>query len=89
MRHSGATRIVVRLSTQENQRQLDIQDNGHGIPGWDAQSQQQTGARPTAMGLNSVHQRLASIGGRAYIQSSDRGTWIALKLPLVDPLRLN
>lgn len=84
MRHSGATCIVVRLSTLDHHLHLDIQDNGHGIPGWDAHTQRQAGARPTAMGLNSVHQRLASIGGRANIQSSDQGTWIALQLPLED-----
>jgi len=60
-RHSQATRVELRLQTAPQEVTLSIADNGRGF---DPASGQQSG-----IGLHSMRERLAAVGGTVTIQS--------------------
>ena len=81
LRHSGATRIRVWLSHSDTGVVLCIEDNGHGIPGWNVHAQPSTEIRATAMGLRGMQHRLHSLGGECIIESGSGGTRLSFVLP--------
>ena len=70
VRHGHADSIVVSLSTDENQLQLVIADNGHGFPA----------DGPSVM-PRMISQRAADLGGSVSIKGSQQGASIVLTLP--------
>jgi two-component system sensor histidine kinase UhpB len=86
LRHSQATRILVRLCAKPDGVTLVIEDNGCGIPGWSAGGPGSVTARPTAMGLRGMQQRMQSLGGDCLIESGAFGTRLSLMLPRLEPL---
>ena len=78
VKHSGASRISVRLAGKNQQLTLEIRDNGCGInPG---------GAPPSkGLGLASIKERIRLVAGTVEIQSQpDQGTSIVASVPLRD-----
>jgi PAS domain S-box-containing protein len=75
VRHSGATRVEVRLEEHEGALQLTIQDDGRGITLEQAQD-------PRSLGLIGIRERARSMGGTAAFGNADpHGTRVALKIP--------
>jgi two-component system, NarL family, sensor histidine kinase LiaS len=71
MRHSAATRVTVRLQEEEDTVTLAIRDNGQGFdPTVDT----------SGLGLRSMRQRIAALGGDLCIASSPDGTQITAEI---------
>jgi signal transduction histidine kinase len=71
MRHSAATRVTVRLQEEEDTVTLAIRDNGQGFdPTVDT----------AGLGLRSMRQRIAALGGDLCIASSPDGTQITVEI---------
>jgi signal transduction histidine kinase len=76
VRHSGASRCTVEVEASEGELQVRVQDNGTGV----------VRPRPGGVGLASMHERAAEIGGRLdLVAVPGSGTTVALHLPLVSP----
>jgi PAS domain S-box-containing protein len=77
VKHSGATAIRVRVARSANGLKTTIADNGRGFEA-DAVS-----AHSEAhLGLQSMRERVAILGGTLRIRSGARGTTIAVRVPL-------
>jgi signal transduction histidine kinase len=73
LRHSEASRVVVRLSADDGRLALDVVDNGIGF---DPQSVE---LRARRLGLTSMEERAERIGGRLEIRSAEgEGTTVHL-----------
>jgi two-component system NarL family sensor kinase len=77
-RHSGATRVAVKLRRSAYAVELEIGDDGSGMP---------PGRRESALaqghiGLAAVTERVHQAGGTFEIESSSRGTVARTRLPL-------
>jgi signal transduction histidine kinase len=73
VRHSGASSVVVRLVTDTKKLELDVIDNGCGIPPGVARR-----------GLKHLEERAEEAGGHCEVRSSARaGTTVTWKVPLV------
>ena len=78
VRHSHASRCVVRLALHEQERQLEleIKDNGRGI----------APARSTGVGLASMRERAEELGGTCEVkQVPTGGTCVHIRLPSLLP----
>ena len=74
-RHADARTVEVRLSEQEGLLVLEVKDDGKGISA-DAT------AKPTSLGLLSLSERAAVLGGRICIQGAPaRGTTVKVWIP--------
>ena len=71
VRHARATRSEVALRVDGDGLRLEIHDNGTG----------QVRPRPGGIGLTTMHERAAEIGGRLSISAAAQGTTVALWLP--------
>jgi signal transduction histidine kinase len=74
VRHASAGRCVVRLAVHDSDHlQLDVQDDGSGIPP----------EAHTGVGLSSMRERAAELGGTCSIERAPiRGTRVRALLPL-------
>ena len=77
-RHSGATRVTVKLRRSAYAVELEIADDGRGMP---------PGRRESALaqghiGLASVTERVQQAGGTFELESSSAGTVARARLPL-------
>ena len=71
-RHARASRVLVTLAHRDGALELCVQDDGIGVrPG-----------APTGVGLGSMHQRAAELGGTCEV-SGGRGTTVRAVLPTV------
>ncbi len=72
VRHAQAKSCFVRLAVNESVT-LDIVDDGVGIPA----------GRSAGVGLSSMHERAAELGGRCVVEKdSEGGTQVLVRLPL-------
>jgi signal transduction histidine kinase len=73
VRHAGARRIAVTLTAGERDLVLQVCDDGRGF----------TAPRPGGVGLESMTERAAEIGGRLTVEAPpDGGTRVVAALPL-------
>lgn len=70
IRHSGATRVEVSLRLTGRRIELAVGDNGHGIT--------QVG---NGMGIASIRERAAELGGSATVSSNHTGTTVVVSIP--------
>ena len=83
-KHSGATRVDVRAVTEGSPPghgealALRIRDNGHGFDVAQAGS--------AGLGLSSMRERVAALGGTLRITSSVGGTSVEASIPLARPI---
>ena len=75
LKHAEATRVTVRLRLHERLVELVVQDNGAGFdPG---------AVRDGGLGLVGMRERVALLGGRMVVESSDgAGTMLKAEVPL-------
>jgi len=81
IRHSGASRVAVRLNLRDQRMRLDIEDNGRGFElsgGLGSATESTRGS-----GLRNMRTRLTEVGGECKITSvSGQGTRIQLEVPM-------
>jgi PAS domain S-box-containing protein len=76
IRHAKATRVEIRLRTTEGELTLEVEDNGRGI------TPQQI-ADPRSLGLFSMRERAAALGGTVDFRSgAGRGTTVSVRVPV-------
>ena len=77
LKHSGASRIALRLGTADGRVVLEVADDGAGF------DPQASGVRSRRLGLSSMEERARRLGGSLVIESArDRGTTVRLEAPL-------
>lgn len=76
IRHARATAVSVRLREQDGEVELEISDDGIGfVP-------EEVARRRPGMGLFTMRERAALVGGRLMVQSSDgQGTRVMVAVP--------
>jgi signal transduction histidine kinase len=72
LRHSGARAVCVRLARTARRVTLDIKDDGHGFA---------PEAPSRGVGLASMRQRAANVGGALTIRSGTSGTLVRMTVP--------
>jgi signal transduction histidine kinase len=76
LRHSGAGSVCVRLARTASRVTLDVKDDGHGF----------TPEAPSGgVGLASMRERAASVGGVLSIRSGKSGTLVRMTVPAKPP----
>jgi signal transduction histidine kinase len=79
VKHSQASRVWVELTVEERAMILTVQDNGRGFSTAEASAKD-------GIGLFSLHERMALVGGELRVNSSAvKGTIISAFLPLEVP----
>ena len=73
LRHSGAGTVGVRLTRTARRVTLDVEDDGHGFA---------PAAPSGGVGLASMRERAASVGGTLTIKSGNTGTLVRLTVPV-------
>ena len=76
IKHAHASSVVLRLARQKNEIILDVRDDGRGFD--------TAGPFPGHLGLCSMQERVAKIGGALTIESTPgQGTCIDVRVPMV------
>lgn len=75
-RHSGATRLAVRLWSEGGRARMTISDNGTGFEG-----NKYGTAEKTGLGLRNMQERMAHFRGLLLIDSLSTGTTLTAMLP--------
>ena len=78
-RHSGATAISIRLARSPTKLETTIEDNGTGF-----EVNATSVSSETHLGLQSMRERAAILGGSVDVTSGPTGTTIRLQLPLAE-----
>ncbi|HXA55904.1 MAG TPA: sensor histidine kinase [Candidatus Acidoferrum sp.] len=79
LRHSGSTRASVRLRRFASSVEVEIMDEGKGIP-VDEQGDFASGGM-LGVGLRGMRERAVQLGGRLELHSTTRGTIVIAKFP--------
>jgi PAS domain S-box-containing protein len=82
-RHSSASEVDIRLLVDTKHVQLDVSDNGKGIPKDRLQRVLESGCG-TGVGLAGMRERVRDLGGSMEIKSDDAGTTIIIAIPLTE-----
>jgi PAS domain S-box-containing protein len=77
VKHSGATASRVRVARSANELKTTIADNGRGF-----ETDAVTAHSEAHLGLQSMRERAAILGGTLRVRSGARGTTIAVRVPL-------
>ena len=72
MKHSGANRVDINLSSKEGAIVFSIQDNGRGVPV----------EKGNGLGLTAMQQRLENLHGRLWIEPTATGMGIRGSFPM-------
>lgn len=79
-RHSGGTAVDIRVTFDEQQIQLEIEDNGIGMPQHTLQHLLE--GETAGIGIAGMRERVRELGGLLAIDSDANGTLLQLALPL-------
>jgi two-component system sensor histidine kinase DegS len=80
MKHAAPSRVAVDVAATPDAVRITAVDDGRGFPfkgRYDHETLTRTGSGPV-----SLRERVASLGGRIEIDSSDAGARVDLRLPL-------
>jgi signal transduction histidine kinase len=80
-RHSGCSAVAVRFAADEKQLNLQVKDNGRGIPE-DLIRRFQEHGTGFGVGLVGMRQRMSELGGQLTINSDALGTTLVATVPL-------
>ena len=84
-RHAASETARIRLRRDAEMLALEIEDRGHGMPKASlAHIMRREGL--AGVGIAGMSERIEQLGGRLEITSSDRGTTVRARLPLVKDL---
>lgn len=78
-KHSGASRVQIRVRASPGCAELQIEDDGRGLGERDG-----TRAARGGWGLPAMRERAEALGGQLSVQSTERGTCISVTIPLFD-----
>jgi PAS domain S-box-containing protein len=81
-RHAGSETARIRLSRDAETLVLAIEDTGHGIPNASLKHIM-SGGGAVGVGIAGMSERIEQLGGRLEIASSDHGTTVRARLPLM------
>jgi signal transduction histidine kinase len=81
LRHSGSLTAAVHLNVEDGEACLKVRDEGQGISS-ERQRQFVMGTQG-GVGLRGMQERVAQLGGKLQIQSSDKGTTVIALLPYI------
>lgn len=79
-RHSGSLVAKIRLSRSASDVQLEVQDEGKGIPA-EKLSEMASAGMP-GVGIRGMRERIHQLGGSLEICSGGKGTTVVVKLPV-------
>src|SRR5919199_3531888 len=82
-RHADASRVVVPLRTVGGEVELRDSDDGRGFAGEDPDST----TDPGHIGLATMRERAAVVGGRLEIETGERGTKVVARVPSPEAAR--
>jgi signal transduction histidine kinase len=85
-RHSEATAVSVILKRENDRLQLQVQDNGRGIP--EERLSQFNTSGNEGVGIAGMRERVRELGGKLEIRSSQTGTRVNVFLPLTQPAEM-
>jgi len=85
-RHSGSQTAKVRITYQSAIVQLEVADNGKGIPAEILSTLNSRGGQ-LGVGIRGMRERVRQLGGWLLIRSRADGTTISVTLPVWDALR--
>jgi two-component system NarL family sensor kinase len=77
-RHSGASAVKVVMGLRDEMIELEITDDGRGIP----EGRRDQALAEGHIGLASVNERVAAAGGDFELETSDAGTRVLTRLPV-------
>jgi signal transduction histidine kinase len=80
-RHSGSRQARIRIERDPGMITLEIGDKGRGISG---SMRRWNGKTPLGVGIPSMHERVALLGGQLDIESSSGGTTVRVTVPADD-----
>jgi PAS domain S-box-containing protein len=86
-RHSGGTKVDIRLELSDGQARLAIEDNGSGIPP-DTLAHLLAGEAEAGIGIAGMRERARELGGILEIESSPGGTVLRMVLPVEHPPKI-
>jgi signal transduction histidine kinase len=78
-RHSGSNTAAIRLTRFASQVSLEIQDAGRGMP---VEKLSGIKAQHSGVGITGIRERVRQLNGILNIQSSPKGTRVAVTLPV-------
>jgi signal transduction histidine kinase len=78
-RHSGSSSVTVRLACVGTELQVEIEDNGSGMPDEKLKEFESSGL--SGVGLRGMRERLRQLGGSLEILSTAKGTTVRGKVP--------
>lgn len=80
-RHSGSSQVDIHLGAEDGSIQLEIKDNGHGIPPARLQRLNEGGAE-AGVGIAGMRERMRELGGSLEIASDSSGTRLRVIIPI-------
>ena len=83
-RHSGASAASVRLKRNTDHLELEVGDNGQGIPE-DHLRRFNASVGSAGVGITGMRERVRELGGHLEIRSVKNGTTIRVDLPATNP----
>ena len=81
-RHAGSETAHIRLQRDAETLVLEVDDQGHGIPNASLEHIM-SGGGIVGVGIAGMSERMEQLGGSLEITSSDQGTTVRARLPLV------
>jgi len=81
-RHAGSKTARLRLRRDAETLVLEIEDRGHGIPDASFKHIMSRGG-VVGVGIAGMSERIEQLGGNLEITSSDHGTTVRARLPIV------
>jgi PAS domain S-box-containing protein len=83
-RHSGSSTASIRVALAQGRIELEIQDQGHGIPDEVLNNPARLG-----VGVRGMTERVRLLGGEIHVESGEGGTTVRAELPSETPVALN
>ena len=77
VRHSGTREVSIRLARDSQEVRVEIQDSGRGF------ASPADPGRSAGVGIASMHERLAMVGGMLNIESDAEGVTVLASVPVV------